>query len=839
MKTVWDEGLGEGSSSWSLSPRKKYGCAPGDRPLSRSLTLAANWRCWQLGGSLIPASKTRVAYSMAPCVSLLPLKVPEGETIAMKRIVLVFLLAAIVAFPLVPMCSGCRSSGEPSAGEPGTPGGVPAGLPETLPVRVTAIAAGRHSAYALTENGTVWAWGGNEERQLGNGVPYCQHVPVQVTALTGVKAVATRGRFTIQGYKPGLGYTCAVASDGTVWEWGKHLWSDPDSWEPGSTPRKLSGVSDVRAVAVSSLAGVALRSDGTVWSWEPLSVWSRFAPKSLPSQVEGLSGVIVIAAGICSSYALKDDGSVWAWGWNGEGQLGNGSEKDSEVPVKVRGLSEIVAIAAAGGNAYALASDGTTWAWGNGQQLGNGTDDSSSVPVKVSGLTGVKAIAAGVYTAYALTADGRVWGWGDNYDGQLGAAFADSTALTPVEITGLANVVGLAAGDRVAYAVTQDGSVWAWGTNGDGELGDASDVPSRSQPGKVTLPGPVTDVVSDGGSAFALTTGGQLWAWGVDGCGQLGLGSLVYSATPLRVQGLEGVKAIAAGTSAACALRSDGTVWRWGEDVSEIHPSPTQVPEMTRIVAVGASGEAFYGLRADGVVLAGGMIPEPDSRGSRHGGEVETIATLKGASAMAAGGEGFYVLKSDGTVWAWGCNYRGQLGNGGVEVSLVPVQVAGLSEVKAIAAGLSCAYALKSDGSVWAWGANLLGELGTGTSSEDPNPVPQRIAGLPPLSGIMAGAVAGFGFTAEGKTWVWGYHQGAVAAPAETACLENAGAVTDSARRFYPAADDPSRSCSVYFLKPDGSVWAWGPNQFGQLGDGTTAASDTPVQVGRGILGSP
>lgn len=185
--------------------------------------------------------------------------------------------------------------------------------------------------------------------------------------------------------------------------------------------------------------------------------------------------------------------------------------------------------AAAGWNTYALGSDGTVWAWGDNEfgQLGDSSSGFSRVPVQVPGLTGAKAIAAGRTSAYALMADGRVWGWGDNLESQLGPQAAESAATTPVEITGLAEVVSLAVGDHVGYALTRDGSVWAWGTNGAGELGDGSgESPKRTQPGKVTFAGPVAvaTMAADSGSAFAVASGGQLWAWGKDECGLSGLG---------------------------------------------------------------------------------------------------------------------------------------------------------------------------------------------------------------------------------------------------------------------------------------------------------------------------
>jgi hypothetical protein len=154
------------------------------------------------------------------------------------------------------------------------------------------------------------------------------------------------------------------------------------------------------------------------------------------------------------SLALKDDGTVWAWGYNGYGQLGNGTNTDSNVPVQVSGLTGITAIAWGGSHSLALKNDGTVWAWGyNGYgQLGNGTNTDSNLPVQVSSLTGITVIAGGSRHSLALKNDGTVWAWGYNGYGQLGNG-TNTDSNVPVQVSGLTGITAIAGGGYHSLAI--------------------------------------------------------------------------------------------------------------------------------------------------------------------------------------------------------------------------------------------------------------------------------------------------------------------------------------------------------------------------------------------------
>ena len=198
-----------------------------------------------------------------------------------------------------------------------------------------------------------------------------------------------------------------------------------------------------------------------------------------------LSGITAVAGGDAHSIALMNDGTVWTWGWNVYGQLGDGTTTNSLAPVQVKGpggsgqLNGIMAVAGGMHHTIALKNDGTVWTWGLNAlgQLGDGTTTDSPTPVQVVGpggsgfLTGVIAIAGGYGHTVALKSDGTVWSWGFNQYGQLGDNTTTSSSM-PVQVVGpggsgfLSAIKAIACGESHSIALMNDGIVWAWGAIG-------------------------------------------------------------------------------------------------------------------------------------------------------------------------------------------------------------------------------------------------------------------------------------------------------------------------------------------------------------------------------------
>lgn len=237
-----------------------------------------------------------------------------------------------------------------------------------------------------------------------------------------------------------------------------------------------------------------------------MGVGSCCAKRSVPLQID-ITGVSKIAGGYYHSLALKTDGTVWAWGRGDEGQLGDGTNVDRASPVQVSGLTGVVAIATHVYTNLALKSDGTAWTWGRGVegQLGNGTSGFSAnrnTPVQVTGLTGVKAVAGAYLHMLALKEDGTVWAWGWNVQGQLGNG-TDSSSYIPIQVSNLTGEAAIEAGMYHNLALRNDGTVWSWGYNTSGQVGDGTTI-NRFVPAQVSGLTNVTAIASGDFHSLAL-----------------------------------------------------------------------------------------------------------------------------------------------------------------------------------------------------------------------------------------------------------------------------------------------------------------------------------------------
>lgn len=378
----------------------------------------------------------------------------------------------------------------------------------------------------------------------------------------------------------------------------------------------------------------------------PRAVRWADANGATPARVAGLDDVVAATADL----ALHRDGSVTWW---------NTAPLFEDMPA-LDVLHHVAAISEGVQYGLAVETDGSVWSWGVGclGELGHETQYTEdgcvdqSMPTEVSGLFDVVAVAAGSTNSLALQRDGSVWTWGSNVDGEMGLGSSDDEHHVAVQrVPGLAGVVAIAAGDEFDLALKRDGTVWGWGQNGLGQLGRAPD----SDP--------------------------------------------TFRSSPLRVPGLPRITAIAAGMDTALALDANGKVWSWGLSFS--------------------AGDT--------------NLPAP-------------VGGLAGATGIAASDRSALALLGNGQVWAWGDNSSCQLGNGAGddEAHATPVRVPGLSGISMVAGDKDgeTSAAVAADGTLWAWGCDQSGDATTAVDTDTPAPTdtPEPTATATPRPLDLAGA---------------------------------------------------------------------------------------------------
>ena len=357
-------------------------------------------------------------------------------------------------------------------------------------------------------------------------------------------------------------HTMVLLADGSVWTWGSNvagkLGNNLSSVDYNDTshdsflPIKVHGPNNVgylnSIIAVSAGEGVntALRSDGTVWAWGD----NEFAQLGngttnnawTPVQVSGLTNVVAISGRAYHTLALKSDGTVWAWGWNAYGQLGINTTASVLVPQQVIGLTNPVTISAAYTTSVALMSNGTVKIWGTGRkgELGQGTNTTTSyLPISVPGISNVISVSGDFQEPEALKSDGTIWMWGWNNLGQLGNGTTLDTNV-PVQVLNLTNMIFAGVtGDRDNCAIKADHAVWIWGRNYNGQLGNGmTDSIAHPFPQQMAAFGKSTVVAvqTPDWHSLALEADGTMWGWGSNDHGQLGNGNTNDAWNPGVVQ---------------------------------------------------------------------------------------------------------------------------------------------------------------------------------------------------------------------------------------------------------------------------------------------------------------
>ncbi len=345
--------------------------------------------------------------------------------------------------------------------------------------------------------------------------------------------------------------------------------------------------------------------------------------------------------------------------------------------------------------------------------------------------TQAQTISAGASHTVVVTPDGSVWTFGANSYGQLGDGSTNGR-LSPTEIRALSGIVAVAAGADHTLAVDITGTVWAWGRNASGQLGDGTTA-NRTAPVIVSGLPPVSAVAAGTSHSVALATDGTIWTWGANTNGQLGNGTTTRSLLPIMLAPGWTAIAVAAGHSHTLAIRSDGTLWGWGANGSgqlgTSSPSQWTVPGQIAGVqgAVAATGGSCFTavLRSDGRVLTSGCngSGQLGNNTTTNRPSMDLVIGIESVTTIRAGSASVSGLTAGGEIWSWGQNLYGQIGNGGTSTQRLPVRTLTAGIIAHLAAGHTHGGAVTATGIVFTWGANASGQLGDGTTIRRTTPV--------------------------------------------------------------------------------------------------------------------
>ena len=349
----------------------------------------------------------------------------------------------------------------------------------------------------------------------------------------------------------------------------------------GTTTITFTGAAGVRTVttgftvaSATSITGISVPAGAQSG---PVTVTTGSGTSAVVNTVF-FSRAKTVATGDLHTVAVRADGSLWAWGSNQFGQLGQGNMTSGYTSPTQVGMGTNWVSAAAGNNhTVAVRTDGSLWAWGSNQfgQLGQGTfgagTDRTS-PSRVGTGTNWVSATAGANHTLAVQANGSLWAWGRNFYGQLGqgSSGTGTDLSSPVRVGTGSSWVSAAAGSGHVVAVQADGSLWAWGYNFNGQLGQGTSGAGTDRTSPTRM-GTATNWVSAAAGSFytvAVQANGSLWAWGRNDYGQLGLGNAAQQNSPVRVGTSNSWVNAEAGTGHTMGEQSCRAVWAWGYNVS-------------------------------------------------------------------------------------------------------------------------------------------------------------------------------------------------------------------------------------------------------------------------------
>jgi alpha-tubulin suppressor-like RCC1 family protein len=572
-----------------------------------------------------------------------------------------------------------------------------------------------------------------------------------------------------------------------------------------------------------------------------------------PIQV-GTTSWTTVNAGGEHTVGIRSDGLLFTWGNNPDGRLGDGTTTPQSSPIQI-GSSSWTAAAAGSSHTAAIRSDGLLFTWGtdNFGQLGQGNRANRSSPVQIGSSSWTSVAAGGrVFSqgnTLAIRSDGLLFGWGS------GGGAGDGTTAdrsSPVQIGSSSwTMVSISSARLAAHviAIRSDNLLFAWGSNGTGQLGDET-ITARSSPVQVGSSSWIAASAGEGNSV-AIRSDGLLFSWGFGGNGRVGDGTLVSKSSPVQI-GSSSWTAVSGGQYVSHAIRSDGLLFGWGrgyestvgDSTNTTRSSPVQIGSSSWTSISGGGGgytaissatpNHAAAIRSDGALFAFGRNLSYGRLGLGAGfiNELFPVQLDGNAWKMISAGRGndsrgydnpVAAIRNDGLLFTWGNNNTGQLGDGTTTQRNSPVQI-GSSSWSMVSTGTYHTAAIRSDGALFTWGSGGDGRLGDGTNVSKSSPVQ---IGSSSWTSVSAGGSHTTAIRSDGALFTWGLNSSGQLGQGNTTARNSPVQVGSSSWSMVSAGNIHTAAITT-----DNLLFTWGSNGTGRLGHGDTAPRSSPVQVG-------
>lgn len=594
-------------------------------------------------------------------------------------------------------------------------------------------------------------------------------------------------------------FMCGIKNNGSLWCWGSNSFGQlgDNTTTQRLTPFPVSGGGAWVKISAGDDHACGIKVDGTLWCWgrnfNGQLGDSTTTMRSVPAEVSGGGQWKDVSAGATFTCGIKTDDTLWCWGGDFYGQIGNGATVGNQlVPVDIGGGSAWRQVSAGGGSltahACAIKLDNTLHCWGDGVSgaLGTGNTSSQNAPVQVSGGGSWKTVSTGKYFTCAIKFDDHLYCWGYDSYGNLGNGAGGQTSSPSLSDAGSWKRVS--AGVDHACGIKADDTLFCWGRGDNGRLGDGSQTIQQS-PVLVVSGGTWTSVAAGTDHSCGIRDDGLLFCWGRNGSGELANDGVGFAKTaPFSVANNWIWSQVGLGVSSStCAIKDDGGLYCWGSN------SSNQLGDNTTIMR---------------------LVPTPVS-----GGGVWIKTSVGGGSACG--------IKADESLWCWGSNLFGRLGDNSTTQRPVPTSVSGGGAWKDISLGGNHTCGIRSDDRLYCWGWNANGRTGLNTTVGN-TLVPTEIDGGGAWKEVRSGGDFTCGIKSDDTLWCWGSNANGrtglnTAAGNSLVPVEVAGG--GAWRRVVAGT---AHACGI---KWNNTLWCWGNNGSGRLGDGSTTQSAVPVEV--------